>query len=74
MTDIYNNVGRLILAECKANRVTYKYACVKGNKIKPRYEFNRVPTVDSIINYHKNRGLSRILGRIKIRPVDKPNE
>ena len=32
MTDIYNNVGKLILAECKANRVTYKYACV--NKIR----------------------------------------
>ena len=32
MTDIYNNVGKHILAECKANRVTYKYACV--NKIR----------------------------------------
>ena len=29
---IYNHVGRLILAECKANKVTYKYACV--NKIR----------------------------------------
>ena len=34
---IYNHVGRLILAECKANRVSYKYACV--NKIEYPYVY-----------------------------------
>ena len=32
MTDIYNHIGADILAECKQNKVTYKYACV--NKIR----------------------------------------
>lgn len=26
--DPYNSVGKLVLAECAANRVTYKYACM----------------------------------------------
>ena len=35
---IYNHIGKHILAECKANRVSYKYACV--NKIRRLQSFS----------------------------------